>query len=64
MNRVMKRVSKFFLFGFLFLFPSRSMLTASLDTKDVAINIDRIEIAIGDLGLAPDIWNLSSLPNC
>ena len=42
--------------------PSRSMLTVSLDTNDVAVNIDRIEIGDGDLGLKPDIWNLPPLP--
>jgi len=42
--------------------PARSSLTVSLDTNDVAINIDRIEIGNGDLGLAPDIWNLPPLP--
>lgn len=41
---------------------ARSSLTVSLDTSDVAINIDRIEIGYGDLGLAPDIWNLPPLP--
>jgi alpha-L-fucosidase len=42
--------------------PARSGLTVSLDTNDVALNIDRIEIGDGDLGLAPDIWNLPPLP--
>jgi len=39
-----------------------SRLTISLDTNDVAVNIDRIEIGNGDLGLKPDIWNLPPLP--
>jgi alpha-L-fucosidase len=42
--------------------PPRSSLSVSLDTNDVALNIDRIEIGNGDLGLAPDIWNLPPLP--
>jgi alpha-L-fucosidase len=42
--------------------PNRSRLTVSLDANDVALNIDRIEIGNGDLGLNPDIWNLPSLP--
>lgn len=41
---------------------SGSSLSISLDTNDVALNIDRIEIGNGDLGLAPDIWNLPPLP--
>ncbi|MEO6720298.1 MAG: alpha-L-fucosidase, partial [Ferruginibacter sp.] len=42
--------------------PAGSSLTISLDTNDVALNIDRIEIGNGDLGLSPDIWNLPALP--
>jgi alpha-L-fucosidase len=42
--------------------PARSGLTIYLDTNDVAVNIDRIEVGSGDLGLAPDIWNLPPLP--
>jgi alpha-L-fucosidase len=42
--------------------PQRSSVTVSLDTNDVAINIDRIEVGNGDLGLRPDIWNLPPLP--
>ena len=42
--------------------PNRSQLAVSLDTNDVALNIDRIEIGNGDLGLKPDIWNLPPLP--
>ena len=42
--------------------PARSTLTVSLDTNDVALNIDRIEVGNGDLGLPPDIWNLPPLP--
>ncbi len=36
-------------------------LTISLDSTDVALNIDYILIGDGDLGLAPDIWNLPPL---
>jgi len=42
--------------------PTRSKLTVSLDTSDVTLNIDRIEIGNDDLGLKPDIWNLPPLP--
>jgi alpha-L-fucosidase len=42
--------------------PPHSGLTVRLDTNDVAVNIDRIEIGKGDLGLKPDIWNLPPLP--
>ena len=41
--------------------PAHSSLTVSVDTNDVALNIDRIEVGNGDLGLAPDIWNLSAI---
>jgi alpha-L-fucosidase len=41
--------------------PNRSKLTISLDTNDIALNIDRIEIGNDDLGLKPDIWNLPPL---
>jgi alpha-L-fucosidase len=41
--------------------PAHSSLTISLDTNDVALNIDRIEIGNGNLGLKPDIWNLPPL---
>lgn len=42
--------------------PAHAKLTISLDTNNVAINIDKIIIGNGDLGLAPDIWNLPALP--
>lgn len=42
--------------------PSHASLTISLADKDVAVNIDKIIVGNGDLGLAPDIWNLSALP--
>ncbi len=42
--------------------PSHSTLTVTLDSNDVEINIDQIIVGKGDLGLPPDIWNLSPLP--
>lgn len=42
--------------------PAHAKLTISLDTNDVAINVDKITIGNGNLGLKPDIWNLPSLP--
>ena len=42
--------------------PSHSALTISLADKDVAVNIDKIVVGKGDLGLPPDIWNLPPLP--
>ena len=39
-----------------------SKLTISIDTSDVALNIDRIIVGEGDRGLPPDIWNLPELP--
>lgn len=42
--------------------PKGAELGISLDTSDVALNIDQIIIGNGDLGLPPDIWNLSQLP--
>jgi alpha-L-fucosidase len=36
-------------------------LTISMNTNDVAVNIDHIVVGDGDLGLPPDIWNLSPL---
>ncbi len=42
--------------------PAKATLTISLATNDVAVNIDRIVVDDGDLGLPPDIWNLSPLP--
>ena len=40
--------------------PSKSAL--SIKTNGVVINIDKITVGNGDLGLPPDIWNLSPLP--
>ena len=42
--------------------PANATLTISLATNDVAVNIDRITVGDGDLGLPPDIWNLPPLP--
>ncbi len=42
--------------------PAKATLTISLATNDVAVNIDRIVVGDGDLGLPPDIWNLPPLP--
>ena len=42
--------------------PAKATLTISLETGDVAVNIDRIIVGDGDLGLPPDIWNLPPLP--
>jgi alpha-L-fucosidase len=42
--------------------PAGANLKIYLDSNDVAFNIDRIIIGNNDLGLAPDIWNLPSLP--
>ena len=42
--------------------PANAMLTISLAANDVAVNIDRIVVGDGDLGLPPDIWNLPPLP--
>jgi alpha-L-fucosidase len=42
--------------------PAKATLTISLATNDIAVNIDRIIVGDGDLGLPPDIWNLPPLP--
>ncbi len=42
--------------------PAKAVLTISLADNDVAVNIDRIVVGDGDLGLPPDIWNLPPLP--
>ncbi len=42
--------------------PARATLTISMVTNDVAVNIDKIVVGDGDLGLRPDIWNLPPLP--
>ena len=42
--------------------PARATLTISLAANDAAVNIDKITVGDGDLGLPPDIWNLPPLP--
>lgn len=42
--------------------PPQATLTISLATNDVVVNLDRIVVGDGDLGLPPDIWNLPPLP--
>jgi alpha-L-fucosidase len=42
--------------------PANATLTISLATNDVAVNLDKIVVGDGDLGLPPDIWNLPPLP--
>ena len=41
--------------------PTGATLTISLEANDVPENIDKIIVGDGDLGLSPDIWNLSPL---
>lgn len=41
--------------------PAQSTLTISVATNDVAVNVDRILVGDGDLGLPPDIWTLPPL---
>ena len=42
--------------------PEGAAVIIILDANDAPVNIDRIVVGDGDLGLAPDIWNLPSLP--
>ena len=42
--------------------PAGAKLAISLDSSDVALNIDQIVVSKGDPGLPPDIWNLPPLP--
>ncbi len=42
--------------------PPNAQLAIGLATNDVPLNIDRIVVGDGDLGLPPDIWNLPPLP--
>jgi alpha-L-fucosidase len=42
--------------------PAGAALTISLAAADAAVNVDRIVVGDGDLGLPPDIWNLPPLP--
>ncbi len=41
--------------------PADAVLIIRLAADDVAVNIDRIVVGDGDLGLPPDIWNLPPL---
>jgi alpha-L-fucosidase len=41
--------------------PANAVLTISRAADDVAVNLDRIVVGDGDLGLPPDIWNLPPL---
>ena len=42
--------------------PAQATLTISLAAGDVPVNLDKIMVGTGDLGLPPDIWNLPPLP--
>ncbi len=42
--------------------PAKGTVTIGLATHDVAVNLDRIIVGDGDLGLPSDIWNLPPLP--
>jgi len=42
--------------------PEDATIIISLTANDVPVNIDRITVGNGDMDLAPDIWNLPSLP--
>jgi alpha-L-fucosidase len=42
--------------------PADATLAIHVGTNDVNVNVDRIIVGNGDLGLPPDIWNLSPLP--
>jgi alpha-L-fucosidase len=39
--------------------PASAKVTISKASDDVAVNIDKLIVGIGDLGLPPDMWNLS-----
>lgn len=39
--------------------PANAKVTISKASDDVAVNIDKLIIGVGDLGLPPDMWNLS-----
>jgi alpha-L-fucosidase len=41
--------------------PARATVTISLVTNDITVNVDKIIVGDGDLGLPPDIWNLPPL---
>ena len=42
--------------------PAQATVKISLAADDVGVNLDRIIVGDGDLGLPPDIWNLPPLP--
>ena len=42
--------------------PAKATLIINVASTDVAVNIDKIIVGDGDLGLRPDIWNLPPLP--
>jgi alpha-L-fucosidase len=42
--------------------PVNSTLIVTLEENNIALNIDKIIVGTGTLGLPPDIWNLSPLP--
>ncbi len=42
--------------------PANAMVTISLVTNDITVNIDQIVVGSSDIGLPPDIWNLPPLP--
>jgi alpha-L-fucosidase len=42
--------------------PADATLAIHVGTNDVNVNVDRIIVGNGDLGLPPDIWNLPPLP--
>lgn len=41
--------------------PGGASIAIRQEAEDISINIDHIIIGTGDLGLSPDIWNLSAL---
>lgn len=41
--------------------PAQAVLTIRLADHDVPVNIDRVVVGDGDLGLPPDLWNLPPL---
>jgi alpha-L-fucosidase len=41
--------------------PAKATLSINVATNDVGVNIDKIMVGEGDLGLPPDIWNLPPL---
>src|SRR5581483_2764948 len=42
--------------------PANATLAISLNSNDIPVDIDRIIVGDGNLGLPPDIWNLPPLP--